>query len=155
MVNSAFARFTSGVHDFRSTLCFWIHIFCLCKNLTLGFFLLAGYGHIIGADFSVFAVFVNVDMKLPVRLICDHLRSQNFCPKARKIRAVLDTHQDIIEHDAPVWFHILPNHNKNGAFEGHRKRTSPVRSQILLSPLLFEEVTATKNPCSLDDFLVA
>ena len=33
------------------------------------------------------------------------------------------------------------------------KRTSPVRSQILLSLILFKEVTATKNPCSLDDFL--
>jgi len=35
------------------------------------------------------------------------------------------------------------------------KRTSPVRSQILPSPILFKEVTATKNSCSLDDFLVA
>ena len=34
------------------------------------------------------------------------------------------------------------------------KRKSPVRSQILPSPILFKEVTATKNPCSLDAFLV-
>jgi len=35
------------------------------------------------------------------------------------------------------------------------KGMSPVRPQILPSPILFKEVTATKNPCSLDDFLVA
>ena len=44
--------------------------------------------------------------------------------------------------------------NEHDAFEGHGKGTSPVRSQILPSPILFKEVTATKNPCSLDDFLV-
>jgi len=35
------------------------------------------------------------------------------------------------------------------------KRTSPVRSRILPSPILFKEVIVTKNSCSLDDFLVA
>ena len=35
-----------------------------------------------------------------------------------------------------------------------RKRTSPVRSQILPSPILLSEVTSRKNPYSLDDFLV-
>ena len=33
------------------------------------------------------------------------------------------------------------------------KRTSPVRSRILPSPILSPEVTSMKNPCSLDDFL--
>ena len=40
---------------------------------------------------------------------------------------------------------------------GHLKVTgnemSPVRSRILFSPILFKEVTATKNPCSLDDLV--
>ena len=35
------------------------------------------------------------------------------------------------------------------------KRMSPVRSWILSSPILIKKVTATKNPCLLDDFLVA
>ena len=34
------------------------------------------------------------------------------------------------------------------------KMTSPVRSRILPSPILRPEVTSTKNPCALDDFLV-
>ena len=34
------------------------------------------------------------------------------------------------------------------------KGTSPVRSRILPSPILFKEMTSTKNPCSLDDLLV-
>ena len=46
-----------------------------------------------------------------------------------------------------------------GLYKGYLKGTgnemSPLRSQILLSPILFKEVTATKHPCSLDDFLVA
>ena len=60
-------------------------------------------------------------MKRPVRTIGDHLRSQNFYPRARKIHAVLDTHQDIIGHDAPIRFRILPDHNEHGVFEGHGK----------------------------------
>ena len=39
----------------------------------------------------------------------------------RKIRAVLDTHQDIIGYDAPVISRILPDHSEHGAFEGHGK----------------------------------
>ena len=35
------------------------------------------------------------------------------------------------------------------------KRMPLVRSRILPSPILFKKVIATKNPCSLDDFLVA
>ena len=44
-------------------LCFWIHVFCLCRNLTLWFFLLAGRGHIVGAGFSVLVASIEVDMK--------------------------------------------------------------------------------------------
>ena len=44
-------------------LCFWIHVFCLYRNLTLGFFLLAGCGRIVGAGSSVFAAPIEVDMK--------------------------------------------------------------------------------------------
>jgi len=60
-------------------------------------------------------------MKRPVCSIGDHLRSRNFCPKARKIHAVLETHQDIIGHDALVMSQILSVHNEHGAFEGHGK----------------------------------
>ena len=35
------------------------------------------------------------------------------------------------------------------------KGVSPVRCRILPSPILFKEVTASKNSCSLDDFLAA
>ena len=58
------------------------------------------------------------------RLACsigDHLRSQNFCSRTRKICTVVDTHQDIIGHDAPVMSRIFPDHNEHGAFEGHGK----------------------------------
>ena len=34
------------------------------------------------------------------------------------------------------------------------KRTLPVRSRILPSPILLKEVTVRKSPCLLDDFLV-
>jgi len=49
------------------------------------------------------------------------LEKSEFCPMTRKIHAVLNTHQDIIGHDAPVKSRILPDHNEHGAFEGHRK----------------------------------
>ena len=68
-------------------------------------------------------------MKWPVRSIGDHLRSQNSYPKMRKIRAVLDIHQDIIGHDVPVRFQILPDHSDHGAFEDHRKED--VTSKVL------------------------
>ena len=58
------------------------------------------------------------------RLACslgEHSGSQKFCLRARKIHAIVDTHQDIIRHDAPVMSRILPNHNGHGAFEGHEK----------------------------------
>jgi len=60
-------------------------------------------------------------MKRPVRSIGDHLRSQNFCPRARKIRMILDTHQDIIKHDAPVRSWIFSDYNEHDTFEGHGK----------------------------------
>jgi len=94
-------------------------------------------------------------MKRPVCSISDYLRSHNFDPRARKIRAVPNIHQDIIRYDAPVRSRILPDHNKYGAFECHGMRMSPLRPQILPSLILFKEVTARKNSCSLDDFLVA
>jgi len=34
---------------------------------------------------------------------------------------VLDTHQDIIRHDALVRSQILLDHNEHGTFEGHGK----------------------------------
>ena len=34
---------------------------------------------------------------------------------------ILDTHQEIIGHDAPVRSRILSDHNEHGAFEGHKK----------------------------------
>ena len=60
-------------------------------------------------------------MKRPVRSIGDHLRSQNFCPKARKIRVILDTHQDVIGHDTPVRSRIPLDYNEHDIFDGHRK----------------------------------
>jgi len=87
-------------------------------------------------------------------LIGEHTESQNFYLRARKIHVVVDTHQDIIGHDAPVMSQILPDHCEHGTLKVMGKRTSPVRSRILPSPILFKEVTTTKNSCSLDDFLV-
>ena len=114
-------------------LCFWIHASCLCRILTLGFFLiLVGLGHIDGAGSSVFAASTEVDMKRAVRSIGDQLRSQNFCPRARKIRAILDTPQDIIGHDTLVWSRILPDYNEHSAFEGHGKED--VTSKVLDPP---------------------
>jgi len=101
--------------------CIRIHTFCFYRNLILVFFLLTGLDHIDGTGPSVFIASIEVDMKRPVRSIGDHLRSQNFCPRARKIRTILNAHQDIIGHDAPVRSLILPDYNAYGAFEGHRK----------------------------------
>ena len=53
--------------------------------------------------------------------IGDHLRTQNFCPRARKIRAVVDTHQGLMGYDALGMCQILPSHSEYGAFEGHGK----------------------------------
>jgi len=92
------------------------------------------------------------------RLACsigDHLRSQNFCSRTRKICTVVDTHQDIIGHDALVMSRIFPDHDEHGTFEGHEYEDVTVRSRIFPSPILFKEVTAMKSPWSLDDFLVA
>ena len=54
--------------------------------------------------------------------------------------------------DAPVRSQILPDHNEHRALEGQRKEDAT--SNVLDLPFT-KEVTATKNPCSLDDFLVA
>ena len=89
-------------------------------------------------------------MKQPVCSTGDHLRSQEFCPKARKIRAILDTHQDIIGHDALV-SRILLDHNEHGAFEGHGKAN--VTSKVSDPPFTKED--SNEKSCSLDDFLVA
>ena len=86
--------------------------------------------------------------------IGDHLRSQDFCPRARKIHAVLHTHQDIIGHDALIRSRTLPDHNEHSIFEGHGKEIITGKVSDLPSPILFKEVKETKNPCSLDDFLV-
>jgi len=71
------------------------------------------------------------------------------------IRAVVDTHQDIIGHDVPVISRILPVHDEHDAFEGHGKEDITSKVSDPPSPILFKEVTVTKNSCSLDDFLVA
>ena len=42
-----------------------------------------------------------------------------------------------------------------GYLKATGKETSPIRSRILPSPILFKKVTVMKNSCSLDDFLVA
>jgi len=111
----------------------------------LGFFFLVGCGLIVGVGSSVFAAFIEVDMKWPVRSIGDHLRSQNFYPKARKIRVVLNTHQDIIRHDALVRSRSSLITMSMAHLKVTGKRTSPVRSQILPSQILFKEVTTTKK----------
>ena len=71
-------------------------------------------------------------MKRQVCLISDHLRSQNSCPRERKIRAILNTHQDITGHDAAVRSQIFPDYNEHGAFEGHGKEN--VTSKVLDPP---------------------
>ena len=133
VVNSASTRFASGVHDFRSASVFLNSCFLsLQKFNSRVFFLLTGYGHVVSTGFSVFVASIEVDMKRPVRLIGDHLRSQNFCLMARKIRTVLDTHQDIIGHDAPIRSWILLTHNEHGTVEGHGKED--ITSKVLDPP---------------------
>jgi len=93
-------------------------------------------------------------LEQPACLVGEHLGSQNVCLRARKIRVVFDSPQDIIGHDALVMSQILPDLNEHGACEVTGKRISPVRSRILPSPILFKAVIVTKNSCSLDDFLI-
>ena len=45
---------------------------------------------------------------------------------------ILDTHQDVIGHDALVRSRILPDYNGHGAFEGHEKED--VTSKVSNSP---------------------
>ena len=47
------------------------------------------------------------------------LEESELLSKGEEDHAVLNTHQDIIEHDALVRFWILPNH---GTFEGHGRK---------------------------------
>ena len=72
----------------------------------------------------------------------------------RRIRAVVGIRQGLIGHDASVMPRVLHGHSGYGAFEGHRKED--VTSKVLDPPssILLKEVAATKDPCSLDDFLV-
>ena len=65
---------------------------------------------------------------------------------------VLDAHQDIIGYDALVRSRIHPDHNEHGAFEGQEKED--VTSKVS-DPPFTKEVIATKNPCSIDNFLIA
>ena len=55
-------------------------------------------------------------------------------------------------YNALVRSQILPDYNMHGAFEGHGKEA--VTGKVS-DPPFTKEVTATKNSCSLDDFLVA
>ena len=85
------------------------------------FLFLIGLDHIDGVGSSVSAASIGGYLGRPACLIGDCLRSQNLYLRVRKIRAVLDTYQDIIEHDAPVMSQILPDHNEHGTFERHGK----------------------------------
>ena len=136
-----------------SRLYSWLPVFCLYRILTLGFSFLTGLGHIDRAGSSVFAEFIGEYLDRPARSIGEHSGSQNSYPWARKIRAVVDTHQVIIGHDASVMSWILPGSQWVWCINVTGKRKSPVRSQILPSPILLKKVTATEKPCSLDDFL--
>jgi len=101
--------------------CSWLPIFCLYRILTLGFLFLGGLSHIDGAGSSVFAGFMGEYLDRAACSIGEHSGSQSFCLRARKICAVVDTHQGLIGHDALVISRILPSHSEYGAFEGHEK----------------------------------
>ena len=115
-------RLVSRVHNFRPAYVLLNSCFLSLQKFNPRVFLFhAGLGLIDGASSSDFAASIGGDMKRPACLIGEHLKSQNFCPRARKIHAVVDTHQDIIGHDVPVMSRILPDHNEYGAFESHGK----------------------------------
>ena len=82
---------------------------------------LTGLGNIDGAGSSVFAGLMGEYLDWPACSIGEHSGSQSFCLRARNIRAVVDTHQGLIGHDAPVMSRIFPGHNEHGAFGGHGK----------------------------------
>ena len=67
----------------------------------------------------------------PVCSIDEHLGSQSFYLRARKIRAVVNTYQGLIGHDTPVISRILPAHNEHGAFEGHKKEDVTSKVSVL------------------------
>ena len=68
---------------------------------------------------------------------------------------ILDTHQEIIGHNAPVRSRILPDYNEHGTFEGHGKED--VTSKVSDPPFtnLVQRSDSDENLCSLDDFLVS
>ena len=115
-----------------SRLCSWLPVFCLYRILTLRFSFFAGLGHIDGVGSSVFAEFMGEYLDRPARLIGEYSGSQNSYPWARKIHAVVDTHQVIIGHDASVMSWILLGHSGYGASEGHKKED--VTNKVLDPP---------------------
>ena len=127
----ASARFASRVHDFSPAFVLLASGFCLCRILTLGFLFLIGSGSLT-LVFHVFVRFMGEYLDRPACSIGEHSGSQSFCLRARKIRAVTDTHQGLIRHDTPVISRILPGHSEYGTSEGTGKWTSPVRSRIFL-----------------------
>ena len=129
-----------------------ISYFYFYRVLSSGFLLLAGSGHIDSVGSSVFVGFMGEYLDRPACSIGEHSGSQSSCPWVRRIRAVAGIRQGPIEYDAPVMPRVLHDHSGYGAFEGHVKEDITSKSLNLPSPILLKE--ATKNPCSLDDFLV-
>ena len=120
-------RFTSRVHEFNPAFVLLASCFLSLQNYNPYFFLfLAGLGHIEGAGSSIFAASIGGYLERPACSIGDHLRSQNFCPRTNKIRTVLDTHQDIIEHDALVSLGSFLITMSMAHLKVMGKRTSPV-----------------------------
>ena len=101
--------------------CSLLLVFCLCRILTLEFLFLTGLGHIEGAGSSVFVGSIGEYLDQPGCSIGEYSGSQSFCLRARKIRAVVNTHQGLIGHDAPVMSRVLPGHSEYSIFEGHGK----------------------------------
>ena len=91
--------------------------FYFYRILTFGFLFLAGSDHI---D-SVLARFMGEYLDQPAYSIGEHLGSQSFCPRARRLPAVANTHQGLIAHDAPVMPRVFHCHSGYGAFKGHGK----------------------------------
>ena len=112
-------------------LCSWLSIFYLCRILTLSFFF-AGPGHIDGVGSSIFVGFMREYLDRPACSIGEHSKNQSFYLRARKICAVIDTHQGLIGDDAPVMSRVLPGHSEYGTFEGHGKEN--VTSTVSDSP---------------------
>ena len=112
----------------------------------MGFLFLAGPGHIDGVGFSVFVTSIGEYLERPACSIGENLGSQNFCLRARKIRAILDTHKDITGYNAPVISRILPDHSEHGTFKGHEKEdvTSKVSDPLFTN--LVQRNDSDKKP---------